>query len=456
MLVSSLRGTFQDYYRSEDKYGHFEIAGGLSADSGYFRFGENAICYGRTAAGSLQMNEAGPMYDVLQNVTIRGSNAVLPFDPNEVVDNLRYERYMNRGAGGPGQPAVSKSLAGKIYYMLRPFMPVSIRKHLQRRYLKGWDRIAFPSWPVDRTVENIFEQLMVLSLRSHKVGKIPFVWFWPEGYTGCAMMTHDIETEAGRDFCKELVEIDASFGIKSSYQIVPEERYEVPETFLDFLRSSGCEVNLHGDNHDGTLFSNREDFLRRIKRINQYAKEYGAVGFRSPVLYRNLEWYDAMQFSYDMSVPASAHLEPQRGGCCTVMPYFVGDVVELPLTTTQDYSLWNILRDRSIELWKKEIDLVLGKNGLVSFNTHPDYIMSDGCVDLYRQLLQHLTEVCAGRHAWLALPKEVDLWWRQRRQMELVSDGGQLRVRGPSSERAVVAYASLDNGRVIYELPDRQ
>ena len=107
-------------------------------------------------------------------------------------------------------------------------------------------------------------------------------------------------------------------------------------------------------------------------------------------------------------------------------------------------------------LWKKEIDLVLEKNGLVSFNTHPDYIMSDGCVDLYRQLLQHLTEVCAGRHAWLALPKEVDLWWRQRRQMELVSDGGQLRVRGPSSERAVVAYAPLDNGRVIYELPDRQ
>src|SRR5206468_2832418 len=127
---------------------------------------------------------------------------------------------------------------------------------------------------------------------------------------------------------------------------------------------------------------------------------------------------------------------------------------ELPLTMTQDYSLFNIIGDRSIGLWKKEIDLVMEKHGLASFNTHPDYIMADGCVDIYRELLQYLTKVCADRHAWLALPKEVDTWWRQRRKMEIVSDEGRLRVAGPSSERAVVAYASLENGRVIYELPD--
>ena len=53
-----------------------------------------------------------------------------------------------------------------------------------------------------------------------------------------------------------------------------------------------------------------------------------------------------------MSVPNVAHLEPQRGGCCTVMPYFVGDVLELPLTTIQDYSLFHILGDYSTTLWK--------------------------------------------------------------------------------------------------------
>ena len=62
-------------------------------------------------------------------------------------------------------------------------------------------------------------------------------------------------------------------------------------------------------------------------------------------MYREQQWFDAFEFSYDMSVPNVAHLEPQRGGCCTVMPYFVGDILELPLTTTQDYSLFHILGD---------------------------------------------------------------------------------------------------------------
>src|SRR5438128_120722 len=135
MLVSSLRSrhVFEDHYRCEDKHGHFEIASGLSEDSGYFRFGEKAICYGRTAAGFLQMNAAGDMYDVLQDVTIQGCNPVLPFDPNEVIDNLRYERYVNCGAKDSQRRNVVTSFAGKVYYMFRPLMPVSFRKHLQRR-----------------------------------------------------------------------------------------------------------------------------------------------------------------------------------------------------------------------------------------------------------------------------------------------------------------------------------
>jgi hypothetical protein len=69
-------------------------------------------------------------------------------------------------------------------------------------------------------------------------------------------------------------------------------------------------------------------------------------------VYRNLECFDAFRLDYDMSVPSVAHLDPQRGGCCTVMPYFIGDLVELPLTTTQDYSLFHILGDHSLDLWR--------------------------------------------------------------------------------------------------------
>jgi hypothetical protein len=41
-----------------------------------------------------------------------------------------------------------------------------------------------------------------------------------------------------------------------------------------------------------------------------------------------------------MSVPNVGHLEVQRGGC-TVMPYFIGRIVELPVTTSQDYSVFD-------------------------------------------------------------------------------------------------------------------
>ena len=92
-------------------------------------------------------------------------------------------------------------------------------------------------------------------------------------------------------------------------------------------------------------------------------------------MYRNLDWYDAFDFSYDMSVPNVAHLEPKRGGCCTVFPFFVGDILELPLTTCQDYSVFYILKDHSIELWKKQFDLIRKRNGLISLLAHPDYLI---------------------------------------------------------------------------------
>ena len=66
-----------------------------------------------------------------------------------------------------------------------------------------------------------------------------------------------------------------------------------------------------------------------------------------------------LDFQYDMSVPTVSRLEPQKGGCCTVTPYFVGNVLELPLTTIQDHGMFYILSERSIDLWKQQIEMIL-------------------------------------------------------------------------------------------------
>jgi hypothetical protein len=55
------------------------------------------------------------------------------------------------------------------------------------------------------------------------------------------------------------------------------------------------------------------------------------------------------------------------------MPYFIGKILELPVTTTQDYTLFNILDDCSIELWKRQMEIIMEKHGLISFIVHPDY-----------------------------------------------------------------------------------
>ena len=120
------------------------------------------------------------------------------------------------------------------------------------------------------------------------------------------------------------------------------------------------------------------------------ARLYGARGFRSAVLYRNQDWFEALDFSFDMSVPNVAHLDPQRGGCCTVMPYFVGDVLEIPLTTTQDYMMFHLLNDYSLDLWRMQTEAIMQKNGMVSFLIHPDYVIEKRARDVYLDLLGFL------------------------------------------------------------------
>jgi hypothetical protein len=53
---------------------------------------------------------------------------------------------------------------------------------------------------------------------------------------------------------------------------------------------------------------------------------------------------------------------------------------------------------------------------------------------------------------WFALPCEVDAWWRARSKMSLVNDGVSWRIEGDQTERAVLAYAKVVDGNLVYEL----
>ena len=446
-----MKSAFLDHYRCPETFATFTLSGELSEDSGYFRFGPDAICFGRSSSGFRAGHATDELYDALTDVAADGPTLQLPFSPSEIVANLRYERYAS-ASNRNGKMLHGESALRKVYYLVRPLLTVSVRKHLQRIRLRDWNEIPFPGWPVDPTVERILEMLLILLLKAHAVDKIPFVWFWPNGFPSCAIMTHDVEALPGRDFCSHLMDLDDAYGIKSSFQIVPEGRYPVSKGFLNTIQSRGFEIDIHDLNHDGHLFSDRERYLRRAERINRYSREYGAAGFRSAALYRNLDWFEALDFSYDMSVPCVGHLEAQRGGCCSVMPFFIGKILELPVTTTQDYSLFHILNHYSIDLWKRQLALIMEKHGLASFIVHPDYILEHRARDTYKALLSYLSQLRSEGKIWIALPREVDHWWRERSQMRLSRRGNKWEIEGPGKERARVAYASLEEDCVVYHL----
>ncbi len=365
-----------------------------------------------------------------------------------MIRGLRYEHYEQAET----DTTVGAIVLRELYYLIRPLLGVAVRRHLQRFVFSGWEKRAFPHWPVDRTVDRLHEILLAAALRNKCVSRVPFIWFWPAGYRSCALLTHDVETEAGLRFCPKLMDMDDAAGIKSSFQLVPEVRYDLANGDLSGIRARGFEVNIHDLNHDGHLFRNRELFRRRVVKINEYGRRFGATGFRAGALYRNQDWYQWLDFAYDMSVPNVAHLDPQHGGCCTIFPYFVGDVLELPVTTTQDYSLFHVLGTYSTDLWMKQITEISEHHGLVHIITHPDYLMEERASQVYKELLTYLNQLRTTQAMWITQPAEVNKWWRQRANMRLVWRRQGWAIEGEGSERARIAYAELQGDQLSYSL----
>ena len=426
----------------------------LSRDAGFFSCGEGSVFFGRTVAGYCKKSPNQQLCDLAEYVTVQNSHVSLPFDVDELVVNLTQERYTRKN----GRPVLLK-LASKVvrnsYYAARPMLPLGFRSYLQKLYLSDWQQLTFPKWPVDTTVDDLMRKLLRMAMGAHGCESVPFIWFWPKGANGCAIMTHDVEEEIGRAFCSTLMDINDHYQIHSSFQIVPENRYAVSPEFLSEIRERRFEVNIQDLNHDGRLYWDHDEFKRRAAKINQYAQDWGAVGFRAGILYRNQEWFGELDFEYDMSTPNVAHLDPQRGGCCTVMPFFVGDILELPVTTTQDHSLFHILHSYELSLWKQQMALILGRHGLASFIVHPDYILDEPARHTYHRLLAELSRMREEENIWIALPKEVNRWWRDRNAMTLRNKDGCWIIEGPGSEHATLAFATLQDGELVYTFPSQ-
>src|SRR5436305_11340411 len=121
-------------YRCPESLLESRLTGRLSQEKGYFYLGRDVLCYGQLTSHTPARSPQDPLVDLMNQIREDGLPLSLPFDPTEVIDNLRLERYAASSHDGmldtkPG------SRISELYYLLRPLLPPSLRRHVQRSLL---------------------------------------------------------------------------------------------------------------------------------------------------------------------------------------------------------------------------------------------------------------------------------------------------------------------------------
>lgn len=304
------------------------------------------------------------------------------------------------------------STARRVYYQVRPFLPAAARARLRRFFLGRGD--APPEsplrWPIEDRYVAFQRRTVRELLRIKGVDSLRHAAFWPGGASFALVLTHDVEEAAGQSFVRELVALEESHGVRSSFNFVP-ELYDVDETLMHELRERGFEVGVHGLTHDGRLFASRRRFDAAARRINEYFARWGAPGFRSPMTHRNPQWMQTLDMEYDLSFFDTDPFEPIAGGTMSIWPFTIGRFLELPYTLVQDHTLMVTLAQKTPRLWTEKLDFLAANHGMALLNSHPDYLREPAHLALYDSFLRDATSRAG---CWNALPVEAARWWRSR------------------------------------------
>jgi predicted glycosyltransferase len=299
------------------------------------------------------------------------------------------------------------NLRNKIFYTIKPLIPRTIQIYLRRSIIRRKRGLYTDVWPIDK-----------------KAGRPPEDWHgWPDKKQFALVLMHDVETEKGQKNCYNLISMEKQLGFCSSFNLVP-ERYKVSPELRQYLKKSGFDVGVHGLRHDGKYYISRKIFQERTVRINHYLKEWDSVGFSSPSMLRDLEWLHDLNIEYDVSTFDTDPFEPQHDGVGSIFPFRVPHpsnnkgYVELPYTLPQDFTLFIIMREKTIDIWKQKLDWIAEKGGMALLITHPDYMNFEGTnlgdeeypVEYYIELLEYIKTKYKGQY-WSALPREMAHFW---------------------------------------------
>lgn len=303
---------------------------------------------------------------------------------------------------------LNKSLVD-FFYQIKPFVPRKLQLFLRRKLILNRINAYSSIWPIDPSS-----------------AKPPDNWSgWPDGKRFALVLTHDVDTQKGHDQCLRLMKIEQGKGFFSSFNFVP-ERYCVSPEFRNHLKDNGFEVGVHDLKHDGKLYKSEKIFRNRAKKINGYLTDWDCVGFRSGAMHCNLEWIHLLNIEYDASTFDIDPFEPKPVHRKTIFPFRVdansngNGFVELPYTLPQDFTLFVLMQEESIDIWKKKLDWIAEHGGMALINVHPDYMNFDDKdlgleeypVQIYKEFLEYIKSKYEGQY-WNVLPGEMARFWRE-------------------------------------------
>jgi hypothetical protein len=349
-------------------------------------------------------------------------------DASETVANrYLFEEYLKRQRRKP--PAVIHA-----YYPFKGMIPRRLRHWINSVLIRARPRPAFPHWPRETALVNFWREWLRQSLATIGEANPWHIGFWPDAKKCCIVLTHDVDSALGFGHMERMAEVEEKYGFRSAWNL-PLAQYPIDWKVVERLRSRGFEFGAHGLSHDGRLFRSRRDFDAQTPVIERLAFAHDLIGFRAPSTLRRMDWIAEMPFEFDSSCFDTDPFEPQSGGCCSLFPFFLSRMIELPYTMPQDHTLFHLLRRDPIEIWNAKALWISSIGGMILVLTHPDYCGMQPNLSKYEELLGRLRTI---ENSWCAQPSEVARWWRQRAETKLFVHNGKPEIQGSAAGAVAV------------------
>jgi peptidoglycan/xylan/chitin deacetylase (PgdA/CDA1 family) len=299
------------------------------------------------------------------------------------VDRADVAALRQRAAFTPQPPASSRLPVSyrSVPGPLRRAMAGALGRY-QRGRSDKW--AAFPMWPLDLSSDFLAD---LDGATTGGSGPTPIV------------LTHDLDSPEGlRNLVDRFLPIEEAHGARSTSFVVP-SAWPLDHDLLAEAQTRGHELGIHGFDHaNRTAFAPPDVRRERLLAGRALADRYQMDGYRAPSLLRTSELLadlDGM-YRFDSSIPTSGGLFPvPNNGCATARPFYIGGVLEIPVSMPRDGSLQFLGYSPAeiLALWQRCAGQIARSGGVVVLLTHCEDHFSGGrrMLEVYAAFLDWLS-----------------------------------------------------------------